>query len=93
MMFGLMFMEMESFNELKQASGNGLLLQKVLIVERWASREVVEDVLRAHVEVMKKEEMSRRKSFGMEKAMRVEARGERLLFVFNVAGARTIKKC
>jgi hypothetical protein len=89
MMFGLMFIEMESFNELKQASGYGLLSQKVLIVERWASREVVEDVLRAHVEVKKTEEMSRRRSFRMEKAMIVEARGEASL-CFNVAEARMI---
>lgn len=76
-MFGLMFIEMESFNELKQASGYCLLLQRVLIVERRASREVVEDVLRAHVEVKKTEEMRRRRrSFRMEKAMIVEARGE-----------------
>lgn len=34
-MFGLMLIEMESFNELKQASGYGVVLQKDVMEERW----------------------------------------------------------
>lgn len=36
MMFGLMFIEMDSFDELKQSSGYGVVLQKDLKEERLA---------------------------------------------------------
>ena len=52
MMFGLIFMDIESFNESKQTSGCGVFLQKDFMEEKWVFREVVEEEeeeLRAHV--------------------------------------------
>lgn len=52
-MFGLMLIDIESFNESKQASGYGVLLQKLLIEDMWVCREVVVGVLRVVVMEMK----------------------------------------
>lgn len=41
MMFGVMFIEMESLSESKQTSGYGVDLQKNLMEEKWESRLVL----------------------------------------------------
>lgn len=72
-MFGLMPMETESFKESKQASGYGVVLQKLFMEERLESREAEEDEeeLRANVEEKKIER--RRRERVLEEAMRVDA--------------------
>lgn len=67
-----MFIDIESFNESKQASGYGVLLQKFVMEEMLVFREVVEGDLRADVEEMKIVQR-RRDSFRMEKAIRANA--------------------
>lgn len=45
MMFGFMFIEIDSFDELKQTSGYGVVLQKDFIEEIFACNVVVEEVV------------------------------------------------
>lgn len=63
-MFGLILIDIESFNDSKQASGCGVLLQKLLIEDMLVCREVVEGVLRVAVmemEIVKRSKVSFRK--------------------------------
>ncbi|CAI9780322.1 unnamed protein product [Fraxinus pennsylvanica] len=70
--FGLILGEMDSFSESKQASGNGVDLQTILIAEILESKDEIEDdeELRAYVE--KKREDRSRKDLRMGDAMTLE---------------------
>lgn len=75
-MFGLMLMEIESFNESKQTSGYGVDLQKDLMEDKWGLRELVveeEEELRRPLVVVGKKIMKRSRSckstFGVEEAI------------------------
>lgn len=64
-----MFIEMESFNELKQASGYGVPLQNSLREERWVSTEAGDVSPRANVETKKIGERRSRRLRTMEDAI------------------------
>lgn len=74
MMFGLIFMDIESFKESKQTSGCGVVLQKDFMEEKWVYREVVEEEeeeeLRAHVVEWNIAERSRN-SFRTEEVIKI----------------------
>lgn len=77
MMFGLIFIDIESFNESKQTSGYGVVLQKDLMEEKWVVfREVVEEEeeeeeLSAHVVEKKINAERSRNSFRTEEVIKI----------------------
>jgi hypothetical protein len=71
MMFGLILIEMESFNESKQTSGYGVVWQNDSMEDKyWECREFVEEDLRAHVVDKVIAERSKN-SFRMDEAIEV----------------------
>lgn len=67
-MFGLMFIEMESFKELKQASGYGVDLHIDFTDERWALREEDgDDVAVKEIAESISKDLRRNEAMGAEK--------------------------
>ena len=70
-MFGFMFIEIDSFSELKQTSGYGVVLQKDFKEERFACSVVVEALEGLTAQACEKKVVKRRsKSLGDEDAMK-----------------------
>ena len=61
MMFGFMSIEMESFDELKQTSGYGVVLQKDFIEEIFACNVVEEEVVLLKAKVCERKIVKRRR--------------------------------